>query len=390
MGSTVKGLGGVQLLDSEQLEYAFQLHGITLEAQARRLYADLWQTIQDAEKTFDRKGMSAHERRLRNLCRSYFALVDDWRQEEEERHEALPSCAASKDSAREAGLILPGFEKQFFRYALCYMELNRALIRTRGRVSHFIKDHNIEEYGKGLQVNHGTGALLSRAHAAVAELQQKGQRLRRMKSLLEPTDPLMEELGAALPRTMNVEGDRQLTLYKGALRRCEFDRAKALAGAWPDQHLRATGRIVAAAIELNAAALKVQDSIVLHSGELSLPATILASDERKARAFLERHNVPYMVFQYRGLLHLGYMLGKIGSLEGLIIHHAKLAALAARTHEDADYAKVQQQTVLLPARALIERSFPTLGAIFNDMETTLTILEKLISHTRQYMAQAQA
>jgi hypothetical protein len=374
----------LQLLDSEQLEFAFQLHGITLEAQARRFYSDVWQTIQDAEKSSDASGITAHERHLRHLCQSYFALVKDWRIEEEERHELSVACASSRDNARESLGILPLFEKQFFRYALCYMELNRALIRARVKISHFAKDHNIEEYGKGMEVNHGTGVMLSRAHREAAELKAKRQRLDGMKALLQPTDPLMEELGAELPRLFHSEGDRQLTLFKGALRRCEFERADSIVGTWKNDHLRATGRLIVAAIRLHAPQLKVHEGIVLHSGELSLPSSILKGDENKVHDFLEKHNVPYMVFQYRALLHLGYLLGRIGSIEGLIIQHAKLASLSARPQADPDYAKTQQQAVLLPARALIERSFPTLGAIFNDMETTLGVLEKLISQTRDY------
>ena len=149
-------------------------------------------------------------------------------------------------------------------------------------------------------------------------------------------------------------------------------------------------RIVVAAIRYNAPQLKVHEGIVLHSGELSLPSSILKGDENKVHDFLEKHNVPYMVFQYRGLLHLGYLLGRVGSLEGLIIQHAKLTSLSARPQADQDYAKTQQQAVLLPVRALIERGFPTLGAIFNDMETTLAVLEKLISQTRDYMLHKDA
>lgn len=380
----------MQLLDSEQLEFAFQLHGITLEAQARRFYSDIWQTIQDAEKAGDAQGIAAHERHLRHLCQSYFALVKDWRTEEEERHELSIGCAHSRDNVREALGLLPLFEKQFFRYALCYMELNRALIRSRVKIGHFAKDHNIEEYGKGMDVNHGTGVMLGRAHREASELKTKRQRLDGMKSLLRATDPLMEELGAELPRLYHSEGDRQLTLFKGALRRCEFGRAEELVAAWQNDHLKATGRIIVAAIRHNAPLLKVHEGIVLHSGELSLPASILKGDENKIHDFLEKHNVPYMVFQYRGLLHLGYLLGRVGSLEGLIIHHAKLASLSARPQADPDYAKTQQQAILLPARALIERGFPTLGSIFNDMETTLTVLEKLISQTRDYMLHKDA
>jgi hypothetical protein len=97
-----------------------------------------------------------------------------------------------------------------------------------------------------------------------------------------------------------------------------------------------------------------------------------------------------MVFQFKGLLHLGYLLGRIGSIEGLIIQHAKLASISARLQADVNYAKAQQQSVLLPVRTLLESRFPSLGPIFNDMETIQATLEKLIVQTREYQAHTKA
>lgn len=380
----------MQLLDSEQLELAFQLHGVTLEAQARRFYADLWHTIQSAEKASDADGIASQERKLRNLCQSYFALVREWRMEREESLEDAPACTTSRDNVREASMVLESFEKQFYRYVLCYMELNRSLIRTRAKIAHFARDHNIEEYAKGMDVNHATGELIDRTHKELGHLQQKRFRLDQMRTLLQASDPLMEEIGRDLPRIMGAEGDRQLTLLKGALRKGMFTRAEDIVAKWQNDHLRATGRIIVAILRQHYADLKMQDGILLHSGELSLPYSMLKGEEARARDFLDKHNVPYMVFQYRSLLHLGYLLGRIGSIEGLIIHHAKLASLSTRLHEDADYAKAQQQAVLLPARVLLESRFSTLGTIFNDMETTMATINHFVSQTRNYLAHTKA
>lgn len=376
----------MQLLDSEQLEFAFQLHGITLEAQARQFYMNIWQTIQDAEKASDGAELQAKDRILRHLCQGYFSVVRDWRIEEQDRTENMGSCSISRDNMREAQDALPLFEKQFYRYALCYMELNRALIRTRAKIAHFAKDQTLDMEDKSMAVNHGTGVLLSRAHAEMADLQKKRKKLEDMKILLQDSDPLMEELGAALPGVLGSEGDHQLTLFKGALRRREFSRAEKIVKDWRSDRLRATGAFLVSLFSQKAADLGLQGILVLHSGELTLPSTILRSDEKKVEAFLEKFNVPYMLFQYRVLLNLGYMLGKIGSIEALIIQHAKMASLAVRPQSDADLAYKQQQTVLMPVRTLMETRFRTLGPIFNEMETTLATLERFFSQTRDYMA----
>ncbi len=376
----------MQLLDSEQLELAFQLHGITLEAKARQFYTDIWRTIQAAEKARDQKRVLELEKELRGLCNAYFCAMHEWRQEEEERHEHTLCCALSRENAREAHADIPLFEKQFFRYVMCYLELNRALIRSRSQLSSLTQDYDLDNLSKMPEVNHGTGALLARAHKERQAMTEKRMRIERARSLLLLSDPMMVELGAGLPRLMGAEGDRQLTLYKGALRKLEFSRAERIALSWKNDHLSATGRILCAVIQRNANELAAQDGLMLHSGELSLILASLKGDEARVNDFLIKHNVPYMVFQYKNLIHLGYLLGRIGSIEGLIIQHAKLITLAARPHNDADYAKTQQQTVLIPARGMLQTSFPTLGPIFEEMETTLIVLDRLFKQTRESMA----
>lgn len=375
----------MQLLDSEQLEFAFQLHGITLEAQARRFYTDLWQVIQDAERASDIGELLDKSQDIRKLCRSYFALVADWRDEQQDLH--TEQDVSGHDLMIEASLQIPPFEKQFIRYALCYMELNRALIRGRARISFLSKEQNIDEAAiKDLDVNTGTGVLLDRAHTEIRDLTAKRRRLQAMRAILKSTDALMEDLGAALPSVMGPEGDRQLTLFKGALRRLEFERAQNLARSWRPAPVRKTALWVARFFLEHRSDLAIQDGLVLHSGELSLPLTVLASDERKVRAFLDTHNLPYMLFRYRSLLHLGYLLGQIGSIENLIIQHAKLSSVAARPANDPDQARRARQTVLMPVKKLLDTQFRSLGAIFNEMEITQAALDRLFSQTRNYMA----
>ncbi len=377
----------MQLLDSEQLEYAFAIHGISRETQARRVYADIWTLIQKAEKIRDPVSLAKIESDMRHLCNDYFAVMHVWQDEEQERHEEIEPCDASKDNMNEARSILSGFEKNFIRYALCYLELNRALIQARGSLSSLARDYDVTAMSKTLQVNHATGSLLQRAHRERKTIMEKRLRLERVRKLLQHFDPLMELLGADLPRLMGQEqGSHDLTLFKGALRKKNFAAARAIASRWHHDWLRHTGETVIAMAEHNASELQAQDGIMLHSGELTLIASFLKSDEAKINQFLNKYNVPYMVFQYQNLIHQGYQLGRIGSIEGLIIQHAKLLSLAVRPVPDADTAKLQEQSVLNPAR-LVQGRFKGLSAIFDEMETTLAILEKLFSQTREYMAQ---
>ncbi|PZQ49166.1 MAG: hypothetical protein DI551_00500 [Micavibrio aeruginosavorus] len=379
----------MQLLDSEQLEYAFQHSGISLATPARRFYMDLWETIQAAEKARDEQSLYTHVQSLRHFCHDYFILVRNWRHEEEELHEGEASCARSRDNAHEANAALSLFEKQFYRYALCYLELNRALIHTRVQISRLARDYNLNDPSLVLNVNHATGAMLSRAHKDRKAVMEKRQRLHRARALLQATDPLMEELGDLLPQHLDSEGDHQLTLFKGALRKERFERAQEIVAYWKEPYLYATGMTVLAAIKQNVEELRVQDGVILHSGELSLILAFLKGDESRINDFVEKYNVPYMIYQYRSLIHLGYLLGRIGSLEGLIIQHARLASLAVRPQENADYAKTQEQAILVPNRALLHSKFPTITAIFDDMETALRVLDRLFVQTREYEADTQ-
>lgn len=287
---------------------------------------------------------------------------------------------------REAQAALPAFEKQFFRYVLCYMDLNRALIQTRGTISRFAKGCNIDSEDI-LQVNHGTGLTLARLHKDRLELMEKRLRLERVRGILCVTDRMIESLGEDLPRLLGQgEGDRQLTLFKGALRRRKFSDCRALVHGWPEILPKAMAQHVIGHIEAHAETLRAQDSLMLHSGELSLVFAFLHADEEQVSRLVEKFNVPYMVYQYRSLLHQGYLLGRIGSLEGLIIQHARLLSLSARPQGDPAAAQGMEQAVLLPVRALLQTRFRTLGAIFNDMETALGTLDRLFSQTREYAA----
>ena len=376
----------MQLLDSEQLEYAFAVHGISREAEARRFYADLWGMIQRAEKIRSPLELSKIEADVRRHCTSYFSLMHLWQEEEADLHDGENECVLSKDNTREARVLLPSFEKHFVRYALCYLELNRALIQVRASIANIARDYDLSDMSKHLKINHATGALLQRAHRERKTIMEKRLRLERAHTLLQHFDPLMELLGEGLPRLMGHDkGDHELTLFKGALRKSHFDGARALISHWPHDWLKETATTVITLAERHAPDLKAQDGLMLHSGELALIGMFLKSDEARINQFMAKYNIPYMVFRYQSLIHQGYLLGRIGSIEGLIIQHAKLLSLAARPQADTDAAKVQEQAVLVPARALQGR-FKTLTAIFDEMETTLSILEKLITQTREYMA----
>jgi hypothetical protein len=375
----------LQLLDSEQLEYAFAAHGISRETQARRFYADLWILIQTAEKIHDPLSLSKIETNLRRLCRDYYGLMHIWQEEEADRHDDTEPCAASQENSREARALLSAFEKNFVRYALCYLELNRVLIQSRKTLSHFARGYSVNNITKKLDVTHETGPLLQRAHCERKVIMEKRLRLDRVRELLRDFDPLMESLGGDLPRLMGHAGDHELILFKGALRKRKFDDARAIISRWAHAGLRQTGAALTAMAEKNADELQAQDGLMLHTGELPLITMFLQADEAKVNHFLDKYNVPYMIFKYQALLHQGYMLGRIGSIEALIIQHAKLLSLAARPQTDPAAAKAQEDAVLVPARALQDR-FKTLPAIFDEMETSIAILEKLFSQTREYMA----
>lgn len=196
----------------------------------------------------------------------------------------------------------------------------------------------------------------------------------------------MELLGADLPRLLGQErGDHELTLFKGALRQKNFQKARQIVSNWPRDWLKNTGTAVVTMAERHVEELQAQDGLMLHSGELTLITMFLKADEQRINQFMMKYNIPYMVFKYRNLIHQGYLLGRIGSIEALIIQHAKLLSVAVRPQSDTEIARAQEQAVLVPARALQGR-FKGLGAIFDEMETTLAILEKLFAQTRDYMA----
>lgn len=372
-------------LESGQLEFAFRAQGITLEEDARRFYTDLWTVIKSAEKIRDPLEFAMCEHHLRKLCKAYFARTQAWRNVEEEKYDSLPACPHSLQNRQSARQCLPAFERQFFRYALCYLELNRALIQNRAQVSFFAKEFEDGKHPHALEVNSATGPLLDRAHRERKVLMDKRLRLDRIRSILATTDPLWDDLVRGLSLSFDgADCDRQLTLFKGMLRKSQFEAAKRIAKGWGSVSLEVLAHAIIAGIEHHVETLKAQDSLVLQSSELNLMAAFLKNDEDRINQFMEKFNVPYMVYQYKNLLHLAYLLGRIGSLESLIILHARLVALSARTEGNPESARKLELAVLVPTKHLFDQGFRTLGAIFNDMEGICAILEKLFTQTRDY------
>jgi hypothetical protein len=370
------------LLDSERLEFAFKAHGVSREAQARQFYTDIWELVQQAEKLSDAEIPDAGLR-LRRLCQDYFAGMRQWLNIEGDQAENNGICNHARKNRQEAQAWLPKFEKEFIRYALCYLELNRALIRMRARLTPFM-----QAYGKNipeaLEVNNGTGTLIFRAHAERQELIVKTGRIEKMRDYLRDTDRLMEALGRDLPARLGEEtGGRQLVLFKGALRQRKYAEALQIAAGWKKRELMVAGEKAILLFEEKAPHLKTAEGLlVLHSGELGLPLLSLKSDMKKLELFLRKYSVPYMLFQYKNLLRQGYLLGRIGSIEGLIVQHAKLLSLAARPHPDSERAHMQEQMILMPARRLITGRFKTMTAIFREMENTVCLLEKLFEASK--------
>lgn len=375
----------MQLLDSEQLEFALQAYHITLESEARTFYTEIWNIIQAGEKIRDPLELSDLGQSLRRLCGDYFQRTKIWRNDEQDKIEGQPVCAASTVNSTEAHNLLAGFEKQFTRYVLCYLELNRALIQKRAQLSHFAKDYNIDDLSKSIEVSHSTGILLERAHKERQVLLEKHLRMERLRTLLQHFDGPLEFLGAFLPDIYGqVEGDHQLTLFKGALRKQNFGDARKICSTWQDARMREPAMTLIEMAHRHADELKVQESLLLHSGELSLILAFLKDDEVRMDVFMQKYNVPYMVFQYRHLIRQGYLLGHVGSIEGLIIQHAKLCGLAARLHDDPILAQSQETAVLVPTRLMMAQNFKNLGAIFSEMENICAILEKLFTQTRDF------
>lgn len=72
-------------------------------------------------------------------------------------------------------------------------------------------------------------------------------------------NPLMETLGADLPRLLGQgEGDHQLTLFKGALRKQMFEKARAAVAAWKFDSLKNIGFTIINYVQKNADELRAR------------------------------------------------------------------------------------------------------------------------------------
>lgn len=376
----------MRLLDTESLTCALQNSGISIDREAESFYSDLWSLIKSAENITDDTGMAAVEKELRQLCRSYFRNAGRWVRDMRAQQGEANSCALGRRLQGEAEILRPAFEKRLRRYVLCYMHLNRALVRARRDMKGIIRDDDNEHsVPAGLEISDSTGLLLARAWHQKKELTAKRERLLRAQSTLGDMDSRFSALQKSLQRAMGRRGgEKAYTAFHGALRKGDEGKVRACLDSWRQiaAAAAASGWDIFHVVQKHASDLAVYDGYILDTSEIKLIFSFLADDEERVDRFLDKYNLAYMAYKFKHLLQLGYRLGQIGSLEGLLVLHARTIGGIAHPLSDIAQARRYESDILSKVIYLVRNGFSDLPHIFDDMEVTAQQLRVLCDQTR--------
>lgn len=369
----------MRLLDTESLQSAIVSSGITLDLDIHEFYGDLWRLIKRAEEVEKDSGMVTLEKELRTLFREYYRQTGAWLFEQEIAMADKVADNAWRYQAMKARDQLIAFQKQMQRYVLCYMHLNRALVRSRVEIDRIAKLYPHEESRRAIQISDVTGMLVARAFRQKKTMMEKRARLEALSGVLLELQnnfaALRQDLFLILPADMV---ERSYIAFRAALRQGNFAEARLLANQWHGQDglLNPTGhKIVAMSADrilslvmTHAEGLKVQEGYMLEKSEIALLFSFLKADEARVDSFLRKYMLPLLGYKLKQLLGVAYRLGRVGSLEGLLVTHARLLGGLARPMEDMGQIKRYEEEVVTKAAYLVRHSFPDLPHIFNECE----------------------
>lgn len=369
----------MRLLDTESLQSAIVHSGITLDLDIHDFYGDLWRLIKTAETVERDADMLALEKELRGVFHEYYRQTGRWLFEQEMLHADKETDPAWRYQAMKARDTLIPFQKQLQRYVLCYMHINRALIRSRQEIDNIGKLYPLEESHSRLKVNEATGMLVARAFRQKKMMMDKRQRLTALSHVLNELQTAFAALRTDLFMILPAETvERAYVSFRAALRQGHFDEARRIAHEWQDKRLilNPSGQKIVAMnadriiylVTQHAEGLKVQDGYMMEPSDIALLFSFLKADEARVDKFLRKYMLPFMTHKLKQLLAVAYRLGRIGSLEGLLVIHARLLGGLARPMEDMAQIKRYEEEVAGRAAFLVQSGFPDLSHIFHEAE----------------------
>lgn len=380
----------MRLLDTESLQSAIMHSGITLDLDIHDFYGDLWRLIKTAETVARDPDMHALEKELRTVFGEYYRQTGRWLFEQEIAFADKETDPAWRYQAMKARDTLIPFQKQLQRYVLCYMHLNRALVRSREEIENIAKLYPLEETHARLKITDATGMLVARAFRQKKTMMDKRERLTALSNVLHQLEGAFSTLRADLYMILPAHAvERAYVAFRAALRQEKFADARRIADEWQDKRLilnpsgqkivgMSADKIIAL-MTAHADGLRVQDGLMMEPSDIALLFSFLKADEARVDKFLRKYMLPYMTYKLKQLLAIAYRLGRIGSLEGLLVLHARLLGGLARPMDDIAYIKRYEEEVAGRAAFLVRSGFPDLAHIFNEAEIVFDQIRVLFS-----------
>lgn len=380
----------MRLLDTESLHSAIVHSGITIDLDVHDFYGDLWRLIKRAEEIEKDSDMQPLEKELRACFREYYRQTGAWLFEKDLALSDTVTDPAWRFQAMKARDQLIALQKQMQRYVLCYMHLNRALVRARAEIDVIAKLYPHEQPNRAIQITDVTGMLVARAFRQKKEMMDKRTRLTALSGVLDELQDRFANLRNDLFMLLPAETvERSYVAFRAALRQGQFDEAHAMVYEWSRQGgmlsasahkaIIPNAQTIVDRITAHADGLKVQDGYTLEKSDIALLFSFLKADEARVDSFLRKYMLPLLGYKLKQLLGVAYRLGRIGSLEGLLVMHARLLGGLARPMDDIAQIKRYEEEVVTKTAYMIRHGFPDLPHIFNECEVVFEQIRTLFA-----------
>ena len=361
-------------------------------------FLTMWDIIKQAEKVVDDDDMLHYHMLIKKQHKDYVRAINSWLAKKQPVVLMQPLLAEDR-AAKEKALSLKGkYEEGLCRYFLCYMYLNRLLVKARIDINATLKVLPPSRLDKSIRLGDNMSFLLTRAYREKCELNEKRQALKGMRSWVNKLEPALHEMEEYakdyFPRT---EAQRFSTRIRGYLRLKSFKNARQLAEVYLNEHkpkmmcltsskvrqkiVESLDKVITI-MEQNLPHLNDHTNLVLDTRELRLKRSFVRSSEVRVEKFISKYGAPFLGYKYKLLLKQAYRLAQIGTFEKLFYCYDKLLkGLIQAQNSEAD-VQTYEAEVLKPASYTIKAGISNIPDIFDQMEATMHDLRTLTTLMR--------
>ena len=346
-------------------------------------FLDIWDLIKKAETAIDDEALMNQHRQLKKLHNAYMQKINDWLLQKQISLAAKNLLPEDKEAKEKAEALRRKCEKALYRYALCFLYLNRSLIHQRKNIDNVLKFLPQELKKSPLQLSDNIGFLLRRAYREKNEILTERQKLKNMKPCLDMIDIQFSELEKNLCQVMGEDdGAKALTGFRKALRHACYEEAReninlSLSNKTKKDHILERSEKIISLFKDNEDILRRKNEFVLSASEIGFSLSFLRTNEKRVDSFIEKYTALYLAYKYKTLLSQAYRLGQIGSFEKLFTLYEDLLTGLITPFEKSEAVQTYEGQTIRQIECILSAGTSNIPDIYDQMELAASEIRTL-------------